>query len=73
MYPPLRLKNLMEQKRISTEKLASDLNLSEETIRLCQNNIFKADIKVLILLANYLDVSIDYLMGRTDNPILKKK
>ena len=73
MYPPLRLKNFMEQKGISTEKLASDLNLSEENIRLYQNNIFNADIKVLTLLAEYLDVSIDYLMGRTDNPILKKK
>lgn len=70
MYSSLRLKSFMKQKGISIEKLASDLNLSEENIRLYQNNIFNADNKVLILLADYLDVSIDYLMGRTDNPIL---
>lgn len=57
----------MKQKGISIAKLALDLNLSEENIILFQNNIFNADIDVLILLANYLDVSVDYLMGRTDN------
>lgn len=73
MYTPLRLKNFMEQKGVSVKKLASDLNLSEEDIILCQNDIFKADIEVLINLVDYLDVSIDYLIGNTDNPDLHKK
>ncbi len=73
MYTPLRLKNFMEQKGVSVKKLASDLNLSEEDIILCQNDIFKADIEVLISLVDYLDVSIDYLIGNTDNPDLHKK
>ena len=63
----------MKQKGISIAKLALDLNLSEENIILFQNNIFNADIDVLILLANYLDVSVDYLMGRIDNPDSHKK
>lgn len=63
----------MEQKGVSVKKLASDLNLSEEDIILCQNDIFKADIEVLISLVDYLDVSIDYLIGNTDNPDLHKK
>lgn len=73
MYTPLRLKNFMEQKGVSVKKLASDLNLSEEDIRLYQNNIFNADLQVLILLAEYFNVSIDYLMARTDNPNSHKK
>ena len=73
MHSSLRLKNFMEQKGISTEKLALDLNLSEENIRLYQNNIFNADIEVLIRLVDYLDVSVDYLMGRIDNPDSHKK
>ena len=73
MYKSLRLKSLMKQKGISIEKLALDLNLSEENIILFQNNIFNADIDVLILLANYLDVSVDYLLGRTDNTDSHKK
>ena len=73
MYKSLRLKSLMKQRGISIEKLASDLNLSEENIILFQNNIFNADIDVLILLANYLDISVDYLLGRTDNTDSHKK
>ena len=63
----------MKQRGISIEKLALDLNLSEENIILFQNNIFNADIDVLILLADYLDISVDYLMGRIDNPDSHKK
>ena len=63
----------MKQRGISIAKLALDLNLSEENIILFQNNIFNADIDVLILLANYLDVSVDYLLGRTDNTDSHKK
>ena len=57
----------MKQRGISIAKLALDLNLSEENIILFQNNIFNADIDVLILLANYLDVSVDYLLGNADS------
>ena len=73
MYKSLRLKSLMKQRGISIEKLALDLNLSEENIILFQNNIFNADIDILILLADYLDISVDYLMGRIDNPDSHKK
>ena len=73
MYKSLRLKSLMKQRGISIAKLALDLNLSEENIILFQNNIFNADIDVLILLANYLDVSVEYLLGRTDNTDSHKK
>lgn len=73
MYSPLRLKNFMEQKEISIEKLALDLNLSEEEVKRYCNNIFKADIEVLKRLVDYLDVSVDYLMCRIDNPDSHKK
>ena len=73
MYKSLRLKSLMKQKGVSIEKLALDLNLSEEEAKECCNNLFEADIDVLILLADYLDISVDYLMGRIDNPDSHKK
>ena len=57
MYKSLRLKSLMKQKGVSIEKLALDLNLSEEEAKQCCNNLFEADIDVLILLADYLDIS----------------
>lgn len=73
MYSPLRLKNLIDQKGISVEKLASELNLREEDISLYINDVFEADIEILALLADYFDVSIDYLLQRTDNPHSHKK
>ena len=73
MYSSSILKNFMDQKGISIEKLALDLNLSEEEAKQCCNNLFEADIDVLILLADYLDISVDYLMGRIDNPDSHKK
>ena len=73
MYSPLRLKNFMEQKGVSMEKLALDLNLSEEEAKRYCNNLFKADVEVLKRLVNYLDVSVDYLLGRIDDPDSHKK
>ncbi len=73
MYKSLRLKSLMKQKGVSIEKLALDLNLSDEEAKQCCNNLFEADIDVVILLADYLDISVDYLMGRIDNPDSHKK
>ena len=73
MYSPLRLKNFMEQKEISIEKLALDLNLSEEEVKRYCDNLFKADVEVLKRWVDYLDVSVDYLMCRIDNPYLHKK
>ena len=73
MYSSSILKNFMDQKGISIEKLALDLNLSEEEAKQCCNNLFEADIDVLILLADYLDISVDYLMERIDNPDSHKK
>ena len=73
MYSSSILKNFMDQKGISIEKLALDLNLSEEEAKQCRTNLFEADIDVLILLADYLDISVDYLMGRIDNPDSHKK
>ena len=73
MYSSSILKNFMDQKGISIEKLALDLNLSEEEAKQCCNNLFEADIDILILLADYLDISVDYLMGRIDNPDSHKK
>ena len=63
----------MKQRGISIEKLALDLNLSEEEAKRCCNNLFKADIEVLKQLVDYLDVSVDYLLGRIDNPDSHKK
>ncbi len=64
----MRLKELRKERGISQVKLSMDLNLSQSTISRYETDVREADYKTLILIADYFDVSIDYLLERTDNP-----
>ena len=64
----MRLKELRKKKKVSQLKLALDLNTSQNTISRYETGEREADYKMLISLADYFDVSIDYLLGRTENP-----
>ena len=61
-----RLKHLRKTKKISQLKLALDLNMNQNTISRYENLEREADYETLIKFANYFDVSLDYLLGRTD-------
>ena len=64
----MRLKQLREQKNISQQKLAMDLAMNQNTISRYETGEREADYNTLIKIADYFDVSIDYLLERTDNP-----
>ena len=64
----MRLKELRKARKITQIKLAMDLNMNQNTISRYENGTRQADYQTLILLADYFDVSIDYLLERTDNP-----
>lgn len=64
----MRLKELCKQRRLSQLKLAMDLNMNQNSISRYENGEREADYATLIKLADYFDVSVDYLLGRTDNP-----
>jgi len=64
----IRLKELREKRRISQQKLAIDLCMNQNSISRYENGTREADYKTLIRFADYFDVSIDYLLERTDNP-----
>lgn len=64
----IRLKELREKRRISQQKLAIDLCMNQNSISRYENGTREADYKTLIQFADYFDVSIDYLLERTDNP-----
>ena len=68
----MRLKFLREQKQISQLKLAMDLNMNQNSISRYENGQRQADYQTLIAFADYFDVSIDYLLERTDNPKMNK-
>ena len=49
-----------------------DLGLSQNSISRYETGEREADYATLILLANYFNVSIDYLLERTDNPEINR-
>lgn len=64
----MRLKELRKKKHLSQLKMAMDLHLNQNSISRYENMERQADYATLIKIADYFDVSIDYLLGRTDNP-----
>ena len=61
-----RLKELRKKRKISQMKLALDLNMNQNTISRYENLEREADYETLVLLADYFDVSLDYLLGRSE-------
>lgn len=64
----MRLKELREKRGISQVTLASALNLNQNSISRYETGEREADYATLIAIADYFGVSVDYLLGRTDNP-----
>lgn len=61
-----RLKSLRKERKISQLKLALDLNMNQNTISRYENMEREADYETLVKFADYFDVSLDYLLGRSD-------
>ncbi|MBQ9355181.1 MAG: helix-turn-helix transcriptional regulator, partial [Clostridia bacterium] len=64
----MRLKTLRKQKKISQLKLALDLNTNQNTISRYETGEREPGLKELIKIADYFNVSVDYLLERTENP-----
>lgn len=58
-----RLKELRIEKNIGQVELAKALNLSKGIISLWENNLREPKLSNLIILAQYFEVSIDFLAG----------
>ena len=68
----MRLKEIRRSKGISQLKLAMDLNTSQNTISRYETGEREPGIMELIKIADYFNISIDYLLERTDNPNILK-
>ena len=68
----MRLKHLRKVRKISQLKLAMDLNMTQNTISRYETGEREADYATLIKFADYFNVSVDYLLERTDNPTFLK-
>lgn len=63
-----RLRELRERNHLTQAQLARELNISQNTISRYETGERRAGYDELILIADYFHVSIDYLLGRTDDP-----
>jgi len=60
-----RIKELCSQKGISISKLESDLGFGNASIRKWEKTS-SPSVDKIVKIASYFDVSVDYLLGRTD-------
>lgn len=52
--------------------MAMDLNANQNTISRYETGEREPSLLELIKIADYFNVSVDYLLERTDNPIMQK-
>lgn len=62
------LKALRLSKGITQKQLAIETGTSERGIQNYELDLRKPTYDILIALADYFDVSLDYLVGRSDDP-----
>lgn len=63
-----RLKQLRKQKELTLRELESSIGVSFSTLSKYERSEYEPDLKTITKLADFFDVSTDYLMGRTDDP-----
>ena len=61
-----RLKEIRMECGLKRSKLAKDLDINAGTIANYENEIRQAPYEYLIKFADYFEVSVDYLLGRTE-------
>ena len=66
------IKERAKSKKISIGKMLSDCDLSINTLSSMQAGGYYPRLEAITKIADYLDVSIDYLLGRTDKPEVNK-
>lgn len=69
----LRLRELRTNAKKTQEDMAKYLGVTRQGYGNYENEITEPDNNTLLKLADYFDVSTDYLLGRTDFPLTEKK
>lgn len=63
-----RIRELREGIKLSQKKLAKKIGITQPSIFRYENNSADIPSETLLWYANYFDVSLDYIFGRTDKP-----
>lgn len=63
-----RLRNFREQLGLSQRKIAEKIGITQTSVYRYENDLADPSTESLLWYADYFDVSLDYIFGRTDNP-----
>ncbi|MDD4565871.1 MAG: helix-turn-helix transcriptional regulator [Eubacteriales bacterium] len=63
-----RVQSLRKSIDLNQQQLAGAIGVTKSTISRIESASRAASIEIIYALANYFDVSIDYLVGRSDDP-----
>lgn len=66
------LKLLRTKKGISQQYLAGILGISQQSVNKYENHNVEPDISTLIAMSEFFGVSVDFLIGKSDNPELSE-
>ncbi len=66
------LRNIREDKDLTQKDIAKILNVSQNTYSQYETGIISLTAETLIKLSDFYNVSIDYLLDRTNNPKINK-
>lgn len=64
------LKNLIEQRGLLSKDIAEDLNVTRATMSRYLHGVRDPELPYVIKLANYFHVSVDWLLGLTDDNLI---
>ncbi len=67
------IKSICKVKNVSISKLLNECNIRKSLIYDLEKRDYTPSVSVIEQIANYFDCSIDYIMGRTDDPNAHKK
>jgi len=63
-----KIKLLAKERKITIGKMLSDCDLSVNTLSSMQSGGYYPRLEAIARIADYLDCSVDYLLGRTEKP-----
>ena len=64
-----RVRDLREDKNLSQKDIAQYLNVKQNTYSRYETNARNIPLEIVDKLADFYNISVDYLIGRTDNPV----
>lgn len=67
-----RFSYLRKNKNLSLAALGEILNITNQAVSLLEKGKRAPSFEVMIMISDYFNISIDYLVGRTDNPEVNK-